>query len=779
MKPDVAASRCDSDFFQALFEATTESVLLLDGHYRILAINGTGAQRFGMTVEEMLGRDILGLYDPDTAARRLGCYRQAQTSGRRIVATDRRNGRHYESTVIPIPDPQGGPPRLAIYGRDMTEQLRMETALRESEQNYRVLAEQSTDMILRHAPDGSLVYVSPVATKLLGYRPDEVLGLSVFSFLHPDDLQEALAIFAQVQLHPGTVAARVRARHAAGSWVWLAAPVAAIPGPPPRVITVSRDVSARIEMEEALRESRESFSRIFRLSPVASAVSEWNDGRYLDVNEAFVQTTGFAREEVLGRTSVELGIWRGHGLRAHLVAELDEIQVFSNREFTFRRKDGQIRQGLFSAAAVDFGGPQVPVVPGGGHHRAQGHGGGTVPGQGGGRGRQPGQEPVSGQHEPRDPHAHEFHPGHGRPASGTRLDDLQRRYVDIFCRAGSDLLRIINDILDISKLESEQVELYVEHFNLDELLEKVADYYRDACRAKGLALSCHAAGEAPRMLRGDMVRLTQVATNLLGNAVKFTAEGAVDFSVELLLREPKHALLLFSCADTGIGIDPDRREAVFENFVQAERGIGRGTAARAWGCPSPSGLWSSWAERSASGTGRGRGSWPGSRSGWRRSATGPNGRPSAGRREQAGEDASPPNGAKRSLDGLRLLVVDDIRSNRELVKLSLADTGVRTDEAANGREALELFATGDYQVVVLDMVMPDRDGYDVARLMRRLERENGRPPIPIVALTASAFPEDRQRALDAGCTEHLPKPFSKKTLLAILSAHALSGAASP
>jgi PAS domain S-box-containing protein len=109
-------------------------------------------------------------------------------------------------------------------------------------------------------------------------------------------------------------------------------------------------------MEEALRESRESFSRIFRLSPVASAVSEWNDGRYLDVNEAFVQTTGFAREEVLGRTSVELGIWRGHGLRAHLVAELDEIQVFSNREFTFRRKDGQIRQGLFSAAAVDFGG---------------------------------------------------------------------------------------------------------------------------------------------------------------------------------------------------------------------------------------------------------------------------------------------------------------------------------------------------------------------------------------------------------------------------------------
>ncbi|NMC48482.1 MAG: PAS domain S-box protein, partial [Desulfovibrio sp.] len=552
----VATSRCDSDFIQALFEATPESVLLLDGRYRILAINGTGAKRFGRTVEEMLGRDILGFYDPDTAARRLGCYRQAQGSGRKIVVKDSRNDRHYESTIIPIPEPQGGPPRLAIYGRDMTEQMRMETALRESEQNYRVLAEQSTDMILRHAPDGSLVYISPVATKLLGYDPDEALGLSVFSFLHPDDMQEALAIFAQLQSHPGTVTARVRARHADGSWLWLEATVAAIPGPPPGFITVSRDVSARIAMEEALRESRESFSRIFRLSPVASAISEWSDGRYLDVNEAFVQTTGFTREEVLGRTSVDLGIWRGRALRAHLVAELDEIQLFSNREVTFRRKDGHIRQGLFSAAAVDFGGRKclLSLVVDITERKAMEEELCRAKEAAEAASLAKSQFLANMSHEIRTPMNSIL--GMADLLRETQLDDLQRRYVDIFCGAGSDLLRIINDILDISKLESEQVELYVEHFNLDELLEKVADYYRDACRAKGLTVSCHAAGEVPRMLRGDMVRLTQVATNLLGNAVKFTAEGSVDFSVEMLLREPRHVLLLFSCADTGIGIDP-------------------------------------------------------------------------------------------------------------------------------------------------------------------------------------------------------------------------------
>ncbi len=778
MNPGVATSRCDSDLLQALFEATTESVLLLDGRYRILAINGIGAQRFGLAVDEMLGRDILGFYDPDTAARRLGCYRQAQTSGRKIVATDSRNGRYYESTVIPIPDPQGGPPRLAIYGRDMTEQLRMETALRESEQNYRVLAEQSTDMILRHAPDGSLAYVSPVAMKLLGYEPDEVLGRSVFSFLHPDDLPEALAIFAQVQSHPGTVAARVRARHADGSWVWLEATVAAIPGPPPGYITVSRDVSARIEMEEALRESRESFSRIFRLSPVASAISEWNDGHYLDVNEAFVQTTGFTREEVLGRTSVELGIWRGHQLRTHIVAELDEIQVFSNREFTFRRKDGQIRQGLFSAAAVDFGGRKclLSLVVDITERKAMEEELCRAKEAAEAASLAKSHFLANMSHEIRTPMNSIL--GMADLLRETQLDDLQRRYVDIFCGAGSDLLRIINDILDISKLESGQVELYLEPFNLEELLEKVADYYRDTCRTKGLALACHAAGEVPRMLRGDMVRLTQVVTNLLGNAVKFTAEGAVDFSVEMLLREPKHVLLLFSCADTGIGIDPERREAVFENFVQAERGIGRRYGGTGLGLPIAKRLIELMGGEIGIRDRPGAGIvvWFTVRLEIIGDAAGRTDPDRAAGRE-AGKDVPTPTGAKRSLDGLRLLVVDDIQSNRELVKLSLADTGVLTDEAANGREALELFATGHYQVVLLDMIMPDRDGYDVARFMRRLERENGWLPVPIVALTASAFPEDRQRALDAGCTEHLPKPFSKKALMAILSEHALSGVA--
>jgi signal transduction histidine kinase len=172
----------------------------------------------------------------------------------------------------------------------------------------------------------------------------------------------------------------------------------------------------------------------------------------------------------------------------------------------------------------------------------------------------------------------------------TRLDERQRRYVEIFRTAGVELLRVVNDILDISKLEAGQVELFVEPFDLGEVLEKVAGSFRDACRAKGLALSCRAAEAVPRILRGDAARLAQAAANLVDNAVKFTSGGTVDLRVDTLVREADHVLLFFSCADTGIGIPPDRREAVFEKFVQAERGIGRGYGGTGLGLPIAKGL---------------------------------------------------------------------------------------------------------------------------------------------------------------------------------------------
>ncbi|WP_176630183.1 PAS domain S-box protein [Desulfolutivibrio sulfoxidireducens] len=768
--PEGEATGGEGDFLRALFEATADSVLLLDRDFRVLAINSAGARRFGVTVEEALGRDVLEFFDPDTAASRLESYRQAHRSGGKVVFTDSRGGRVYESTLIPIPDPGGGPARLAVYARDMTEQARMEAALRESERNYRILAEQSTDMILRHSLDGVLTYVSPVASTLLGYAPAEVLGRSVFEFLHPEDLFLARQTLEQVLVHPRTVVARVRARRADGSWIWLEATVAEIPGPPPGIITVSRDVTARIEMEEALRESRESFFRLFRLSPVAGAVSEWEDGRYLDVNEAFVQATGFSREEVIGRTSVELGLWDGPEKRDAAMADLGEKGVFVNREHIFRHKDGQVRQGLFSAAAVEFGGRRrllslVVDITGRKAMEAELC-----------RAKEAAEAASQAKTQFLANMSHEIRTpmnsimGMADLLWETRLDERQRRYVEIFRTAGDDLLRIINDILDISKLESGQVELYAEPFDPHGILLKVAGYFREACRAKGLVLSCRAAGDVPRLACGDAGRLTQVATNLVGNAVKFTASGSVELHVEVLAREPRHARILFSCADTGIGILADRREAVFEKFVQAEPGIGRRFGGTGLGLPIAKGLVELMGgeigikDRPGGGT-----------IAWFtvRLATG---------RDQAEfpVDADPGGRTARPVRarplapflGLRLLVVDDIQSNRELVKLSLADSGVLVDEAESGPEAMDLFAAGDYEMVLLDMVMPGMDGYAVARAMRGLEREAGAPPVPIVAMTASVFPEDRERALAAGCSDHLAKPFSRKALLDLLCGRA-------
>ncbi len=336
----------------------------------------------------------------------------------------------------------------------------------------------------------------------------------------------------------------------------------------------------------------------------------------------------------------------------------------------------------------------------------------------------------------------------------TTLTPEQDKYVQIFRRSGDNLLNLINDILDLSKVEASQLDLEKTGFSLSDHLEKVIEMVSPKAREKGLTLTSEIGSNVRNDLVGDPTRLRQVLLNLLGNAIKFTATGEVSLKVERDEDAAGPTSLRFTVSDTGIGIADDNLVNVFERFTQADSS----TTRRFGG----SGLGLNISKRLVELMG-GR-IWVTSKV-----DTGsvfafavpfevwvPAGRP-----------VSAPIGAEADapLPTLRILLAEDSPDNCAIALAYLEDTPFLIDVAETGLIACEMFKAARYDLVLMDRQMPVMDGLTATRTMRSWETENDRPPTPIIALTASALMGDRDTCLAAGCTAYLSKPIRQEVLL--------------
>ncbi len=486
----------------------------------------------------------------------------------------------------------------------------------------------------------------------------------------------------------------------------------------------------------------------------------------------------------------------------------------------------------------------------------------------------------------------------------TSLASEQREYVRIFRKAGSQLLDLINDILDLSKVESGHLVLESIDFDLGEILDKTLEMMAIRAHEKGLELALRIAPDIPTALVGDPARLRQVLINLIGNAIKFTERGEVIVRVERDPEDDAAGALRFAVCDTGIGVPEETRELIFAPYAQvdtsttrkfggsglglaisrevvelmqgriwAESNIGAGstfyfTARFAIGSKppprAPSGpmdlkdvktlviddnttnrlilreMLSRWgavvteaeggeqglaeliqaqqagvpyalvlldcrmpavdgfqvaeqihqhpamagttilmltSENRAGDVARGRALGvaaymvkPVKRAELleaiqqtRRVGTAP----------PAERPATPPGGVLEGAPGLRILLAEDSQDNVLLIQSYLKASECSVDLAGNGEVALRKFISGTYDVVLMDVQMPVMDGYSATRRIRQWEAENRAKPVPILALTAHALPEEVRKSLDAGCTAHLTKPIRKATLLHAIEEHTM------
>ena len=350
----------------------------------------------------------------------------------------------------------------------------------------------------------------------------------------------------------------------------------------------------------------------------------------------------------------------------------------------------------------------------------------------------------------------------------TSLTPEQDKYVQIFRRSGDNLLNLINDILDLSKVEASQLDLEQTGFSLSDHLEKAIEMVLPRAHEKGLTLTCHIVPGVSNDLVGDPTRLRQVLLNLLGNAIKFTQTGEVSLRVEQDGDDAVPTALRFTVADTGIGIANEKLARVFERFTQADSSTTRRFGGSGLGLTISRRLVELMGGRIWVSSEVDKGSIFAFAVPFEVSIV-------------AKRAVSAPVGAgsEAPLRPLRILMAEDSADNCTIALAYLDDTPYRIDVAETGIIACAMFKAGRYDLVLMDRQMPAMDGLTATRTIRAWEKANGRSPTPIIALTASALKGDRETCLAAGCTAYLTKPIKQDVLLQAIKDYSAAGMSPP
>ncbi len=752
----------------------------LDGRYT--RVNAAFAARRGLAEAEILGRTDAELFPEHAARNRELDARALAADGPLEVELDVATvdgPRHVIVRKVPLRNADARPIGVLSVSTDITERKQIETELEQSRERYRTVVDDLTELVTRYTPDGTVTYVNAVFCEYFGVAADAVLGRNLAPVMHPEDLDRVRAELARLGPERPTIQITNRVIDARGQTRWLESVNRALLDDDGRVVeiqAVARDVTTQRLHDLHL----ESMSERLRLANEAGGIGTWVwnfadesvewDDRLLDWYEA---------PDSVRNSGVTYAFWRSKVLaedRPQLEANiLRSRETGSPLDETFRivNADGSWRWiACTGVIERDLGGQATRMVGTNRDVTTQ------IEQE---RFRERAQSLAEAANEAKSRFlahmSHEIRTPAGAVIgyADMLLDpnlppEAELSAIQSIRRNGAHLLRILDDILDLAKVEAGKVVLEPSTYAPWQLIQEMRSLLQVRADERAIRLECRAATSLPGRVLVDPTRLRQVLINLVGNALKFSQPGGM-VQVEIGAEagpDGRPGTLTLAVADQGIGMTTEQLGRLFQPFEQADSSTTRRFGGTGLGLSITQGL------VGLMGGTIGVESTPevGSRFVVRLPLLAPPGPAPAWvtsevlNRAQVITDA--PNGgpAAPGLDpAARVLLADDSDDNCRVIRYYLGQLGLaQLDVVHDGRMAVAAALRDRPDVVLMDMEMPELDGYAATRALRRSGYDR-----PIVALTAHAMQQDRDRSLEAGCDEHLTKPIDVTALATALA----------
>ncbi len=772
--------------FHTVVESATDAILVIDYYSaNIILANRQATTQTGYSNDELLNLTLTDIYPPfkdDGYRNRVREKILTEKSVTLELDISHKNGKTFPAEVTVSLFYYNGRKALLGFVKDITQRKISEQALRESQERFKTLSDITFEGILIHEKGVAIDLNLSLAT-IFGYAREELLGKNLIELLIAKESWPS--IFAHInKKHAKSY--RVTGIKKDGTRIPLEIEAKSVTLNDNRSVRVAafRDISARVEAEDALLRSEEKFKKAFETSPDAIVISELNTGKYITVNNSFLNIMGFAEEEVTGKTSLDLNIWKDVAARDLLGEKLEKEGTVNNMVTEFLTKSGQKITALLSASVIELSGKKNIITIGRdisdrvesekklkelneellkqnleleklNSDLQKSMGQISRINQELEAAKQKAEESdrlksaflANMSHEIRTPMNGIL--GFSGLLKNMNISTQERlTYLNVIEQSGARLLNIINNLIDISKIESGQMQINRTECDIKKQLNSVYLFFKQEAQKKQIELVLqNSAKKEPLTLITDEDKFVAILTNLIKNALKYTKEGSIIFGYR-----KKERVFEFFVKDTGIGIAPERQDAIFERFVQADiedreayEGAGLGLAiTEAYVNMLGGTIWLESEE------GRGTVFY----------FTLPdNSSETKGARAKKGIKSSDSRGG--SIPKLNILIAEDEVFSDQLLTVILSKNAQNLYHAKSGLQAVEIFKQHpEIDLIMMDIKMQEMDGYEAAKIIREMNED-----VIIIAQTAYALVGDREKALEAGCNDYLPKPIIKDKVL--------------